>query len=475
MPKTFDIQDNHLGLFLDHYELSMAQGYFLTGRANIPCNFDYFFRTNPFGAGFTIFAGLQELLEMVRDFRFGPDSIDYLYKTGFKSDFLEFLKRFSFKGSISSVREGEVVFANEPILRTQGTIIETQLLETLILNVLNFQSLIATKANRMRQSAGDRTLMEFGMRRAQGWAAISGSRAAVIGGMDSSSNVMSAFLYGLKSTGTQAHSWVQSFDDELTAFRAFAETHPDNCVLLVDTYQTLKSGIPNAIIVAKEMQQKGQNLYGIRLDSGDLAYLAKKARAMLDAAGLSKVKIIASNRLDEHLIKSLIQQDAPIDGFGVGTSLITAHPDSALDGVYKLSVINDRPTIKLSEDYAKITLPGNKKILRYFNGNNEFYADGIALGNENEDDIDTIYHPQYADKKSSVKGLIVESLGSKVFENGAAVGAEQSIAEISEYRESRVAQLPGEFKRFDYPHVYKVGLSKKLIDLRGELVSGMSQ
>lgn len=465
----------YLGLFLDHYELSMAQGYFLTGRADIPCNFDYFFRTNPFGAGYTVFVGLQELLEMIQDFKFNSEVINYLHKMGFKSDFLEFLKSFSFNGQIFSVREGEVVFANEPILSAQGTIIETQLLETLILNVLNFQSLIATKASRMRHSAGDRKLMEFGMRRAQGAAAISASRAAVIGGMDSTSNMMSAFLYGLKSSGTQAHSWIQSFEDELTSFRMFANTHPENCVLLVDTYHTLKSGVPNAIIVAKEMQQKGQHLFAIRLDSGDLAYLSKKARLMLDAAGLKDVKIVASNRLDEHLIKSLILQGAPIDLFGVGTSLITAHPDAALDGVYKLSVIKDRSTIKLSEDYVKITLPGYKKIVRYFNSDNQFCADGIMLKDEKEENVDTIYNPQYVDKKSLVKGLKSESIISKVFENGSTIDKKKTIAEISDYRKLRVAQLPEEFHRFDYPHLYKVGLSKRLFNLRAELISGASK
>ncbi|SMO73283.1 nicotinate phosphoribosyltransferase [Saccharicrinis carchari] len=463
----------HLGLFLDHYELSMAQGYFFTGRGNISCNFDYFFRTNPFESGFTIFAGLQDLLEMIGDFRFDKEAIDYLHKIGFKSDFLEFLKSFSFKGNIYAAREGEVVFSNEAVLCAQGTIIETQLLETLILNVLNFQSLIATKANRMRKSAGDRNLMEFGMRRAQGRAAIGGSRAAVIGGMDSTSNVMSAFLYGVNSSGTQAHSWVQSFDDELTAFRKFAETHPENCVLLVDTYQTLESGVPNAIIVAKEMQQRGQELAAIRLDSGDLAYISKKARAMLNAAGLKGVKIIASNRLDEYLINSLIQQGAPIDGFGVGTSLITAHPDAALDGVYKLSVINNKPTIKLSEDAAKVTLPGIKKIVRYFNSDKQFCADGIVLNEEKEEDIDSIYHPQFTDKKSCVKGLESETIVSKVYENETIINKKKTIAEISDYRKHRVAQLPEEFHRFEYPHVYKVGLSKGLIQLRNDLIQGV--
>ncbi len=459
------------GLFTDHYQLSMAEGYFLAGRKDDRVNFDYFFRKNPFGSGFTIFAGLQVLFELINDFRYDSDTIDFLHKRGFQSDFLEFLKDFQFKGTIKAPREGEVVFPNEPILSVEGSIIETQLLETLLLNTLNFQSLIATKANRLRQSAGKRSVMEFGMRRAQGWAAIHGSRAAVIGGVDSTSNVFSAHLYDLQSSGTQAHSWVQSFDDELTAFRTFAEIRPKNCVLLVDTYHTLNSGVPNAITVAKEMQQKGQQLSGIRLDSGDLAYLSKKARQLLDEAGLHEVKIVASNQLDEHIVKSLIQQGAKIDIFGVGTNLITGRQDGALDGVYKLSVVNGKPTIKLSEDVAKLTLPGKKKIIRYLNDNDEFYADSVLLADEKPEDVETIYHPQYSDKKSVIIGLKKEHLVSKVFENGKVLVEEKNIREISEYRSLRVSQLAAEYKRFEYPHIYKVGLSNRLIQLRTDLLS----
>ena len=458
------------GLYTDHYQLSMAEGYFLSGRKNERVNFDYFFRKNPFEGGFTIFAGLQNLFELIEDFTFDPDAIDFLRKRDFKDDFLDFLKDFRFEGTIYAPQEGEVVFPNEPIINVEGSIIEAQLLETLLLNTLNYQSLIATKANRLRQSAGDRTLMEFGMRRAQGWAAIHGSRAAVIGGMDSTSNVLSAQLYDLKSSGTQAHSWIQSFEDELTAFRTFAETRPKDCVLLVDTYHTLNSGVPNAITVAKEMEQKGQQLLGIRLDSGDLAYLSKKAREMLDNAGLKDVKIVASNQLDEHIIKSLRDQGAKIDVFGVGTNLITGRNDGALDGVYKLAQVNDRPTIKLSEDVAKLTLPGKKKIIRYFNGNDKFYADGVVLADENPKDLDTIFHPQYADKKSVVKGLKKEVLGKKVFENGKVLVNEKSVQEISEYRAFRVSQLSDEHKRFQFPHIYKVGLSDNLIKMRGKLL-----
>ncbi len=458
------------GLYTDHYQLSMAEGYFLTGRQNDTVNFDYFFRKNPFDSGFTIFAGLQVLFELMEEFRFHQDELNFLHKNGFHSDFLEYLKNFRFRGSIYAPKEGEVVFPNEPVLSVRGNIIEAQLLETLLLNTLNFQSLIATKANRLRQSAGERTVMEFGMRRAQGWAAIHGSRAAVIGGADSTSNVLSAHLYALKSSGTQAHSWIQSFDDELTAFRKFAQTRPEGCVLLVDTYHTLNSGVPNAITVAREMQEKGHQLAGIRLDSGDLAYLSKKARKMLDEAELKEVRIVASNQLDEYLIKSLIDQGAQIDIFGVGTHLITGQPDAALDGVYKLSQVNQRPTIKLSEDAAKLTLPGKKKVVRYYNGNNLFYADAVVLADENPDAIDTIFHPHHPDKKSSVKGLKKETLAEKVFENGKVLIGQKAIGEISDYRKDRVSRLSDEHKRFEFPHIYKVGLSDTLIQMRNKLL-----
>ncbi|GGW26310.1 nicotinate phosphoribosyltransferase [Arenibacter certesii] len=453
----------------------MAEGYFLAGRGTDSVNFDYFFRKNPFGGGFTIFAGLQDLFEMIEDFRFNSEAIDFLHKRGFHSSFLDYLKDFKFKGTLHAPQEGEVVFPNEPTITVEGNIIEAQLLETLLLNTINYQSLIATKANRLRHSAGDRGVMEFGMRRAQGWAVIHGSRAAVIGGVDSTSNVLSAYLYGLESSGTQAHSWIQSFKDEITAFRVYAETRPKNCVLLVDTYHTLNSGVPNAIVVAKEMEKKGERLSGIRLDSGDLAYLSKKARIMLDDAGLRGVKIIASNQLDEYIIKSLIDQGAKIDAFGVGTSLITGREDGALDGVYKLSQVNQRPTIKLSEDVYKLTLPGKKKIVRYYNGENKLYADAIVLAEENLSEIDTIYHPQYADKKSDVSGLKSEVLVSKVFENGKVLAPKKEVREISEYRKYRVSQLSEEHKRFEFPHIYKVGLSDALIKLREKLLADIKK
>ncbi len=458
----------NLGLYLDYYELTMAQGYFLSGKKNINVNFDYFFRKNPFNSGYTIFAGLKNLLELVNNFKFSNQSIDYLHALGFKSEFLDYLKEFKFSGNIYSVEEGEIVFPYEPVIRVEGNIIETQLLESILLNIINYESLIATKSRRLRYSAGEKKLADFGLRRAQGFAAIHGSRAAVIGGVDSTSNVLSAFVFDLIPTGTQAHSWIQSFDNELEAFRTYAKLYPQNCILLVDTYDTLKSGIPNAIIVAKELEGKGYKLYAIRLDSGDLAYLSKKARKMLDDAGLNYVKIFASNQLDEYIIKSLIEQNAPIDAFGVGTSLITGQKDAALDGVYKISMVQNNPVIKLSDDVSKVTLPGIKKIIRYFNGENKFYADCIAL--DEEDEIDTIYHPFDVYKKCSVKELKKESLISKVYENGNIIMKDKSIKEISEYCNYRFSLLPEEHKRFEFPHVYKVGITEKLKNLRDNLI-----
>jgi nicotinate phosphoribosyltransferase len=446
----------------------MAQGYFLSGRHKLKANFDYFFRNNPFGSGYTIFAGLSDLLELIKIFRFGNEAIDFLKSKGFKDEFLDYLKEFRFNGDIYSVKEGEIVFPYEPVIHVQGNIIETQVIESLLLNVINFESLIATKARRIRFAAKDKIISDFGLRRAQGLAALFGSRAAVIGGVNSTSNVLAAFNYDLIPAGTQAHSWIQSFGDELEAFRKFAEFYPDNCILLVDTFNTLRSGIPNAIKVAKELEQKGKKLKAIRLDSGDLAYFSKRARKMLDEAGLDYVKIVASNQLDEHLIKSLNEQNAPIDFFGVGTNLITGQKDAALDGVYKISQIEDQPTIKLSEDISKVTLPGIKKIYRYFNGEGKFYADCIAL--DNEDEIELMIHPFDIYKKCNLKDLKFEEILEQVLKNGEVMLKEKSVNEIASYVEFRFSQLPDEHKRFEFPHIYKVGVSPKLLELRDDLI-----
>ncbi|MGH2567747.1 MAG: nicotinate phosphoribosyltransferase, partial [Bacteroidota bacterium] len=324
----------HTALYTDFYQLTMAQGYFLTGKSETSAAFDYFFRENPFEGGYVVFAGLSDFLETLQDFRFAKDDLDYLAQVGLQEPFLRYLQQFQFRGTIHSVREGEVVFPVEPIVRVEGNIVETQIIETLLLNFLNFESLIATKAARIKFAAGSRRVVDFGLRRAQGLGGIFASKAAVLGGVEATSNLYTAYHWDLEVSGTQGHSWIQSFDDELSAFRKFAEIFPDRCVLLVDTYNSLRSGIPNAITVAKELESKGHRLVAIRLDSGDLAYLSKHARAMLDAAGLGYVKIVVSNQLDEYVIRSLLEQGAPVDVFGVGTHLVTGRNSPALDGVY---------------------------------------------------------------------------------------------------------------------------------------------
>lgn len=463
------ILDKNTGLYTDHYELTMAQGYFMSGKEETRANFDYFFRRNPYQSGFVVFTGLADLLNSIERYHFEEEDCRYLLSVGFHKKFIEYLKSFQFKGTIHSVREGEIVFPNEPVVRVEGNIIETQLIETLLLNILNFQSLIATKAARIRLAAKDKLLIDFGMRRAQGLGAIHASRAAIIGGFNGTSNVYSAFQFGFDSSGTMAHSWIQTFDSELEAFREFARFNPDTAILLVDTYDTLKAGIPNAIKVAKELENSGGKLSGIRLDSGDLAYLSKEARKMLDHSNLDYVKIVASNQLDEYIIRSLMEQQAPIDAFGVGTALVIGKDEGALDGVYKLSHVNNRPTMKLSENISKMTLPGIKNIYRYYHQDeNLFYADGIGLHDKNIPQI--IYHPQQPEKHVSVKDMMHETIIHKVMENGKTLGL-SSIEDISEYVRSRISQLNGEYKRFENPHIYKVGIGRELMNLRDNLKS----
>lgn len=455
-------------LYTDFYELTMAQGYFFSGRYKKSANFDYFFRKIPFEGGYVVFAGLADLLEIIQKFRFHPDEIAYLKEQGFKSEFLDFLEEFRFNGTIYSVKEGEVVFANEPVLRVEGNILETQIIETVLLNTLNFESLIATKASRIKQAAEGKSVLDFGLRRSQGLGGLQATKAAILGGVDGSSNVMAGQCYGIDVSGTMAHSWIQSFEDELTAFRTYAKYFPDASILLVDTYNTLKSGLPNAIKVAKELEENGHKLIGIRLDSGDLAFLAKRSRKMLDDAGLDYVKIAASNQLDEYVIKSLMDQGAPIDLFGVGTKLVTGNEDAALDGVYKLSSIGNKPTLKISENVEKITLPGTKKVFRYFNEDGSFNCDGIVLNEE--DSTDTIYHPFIDYKSTLVSHFKSEELLSKVVENGKPLIEPPAVDESRKYAKQRLSKLNDEHKRFDNPHVYKVGVSKKLRELKNQLI-----
>lgn len=466
----------HTGLYTDQYELTMAQGYFLEGKHQTQANFDYFFRKLPFKGGYVVFAGLADLLQSIEAFKYEKEDLEYLGSIGFQKDFLQYLSRFRFQGSIYSVAEGEVVFANEPILRVEGNLLETQIIETLVLNLLNFQSLIATKAARMKQVAGDRAIVDFGLRRAQGLGGIHASRAAIIGGAKSTSNVYSARLYGLTPTGTMAHSWIQSFEDELKAFRSFASAFPERCILLVDTYDTLKSGIPNAIKVAQEMKQTGHQLFGVRLDSGDLSFLAKKSRKMLDDAGLQDVKIVASNQLDEYVIKSLIDQRAPIDSFGVGTNLITGKDDAALDGVYKLSQSDGKPRLKISENIEKIILPGLKKLYRVYRKDHQFYGDAVTLNDEER--IDKFIHPHQPDKVTHCDHCELELIHQKVMNNGK-IERDQptvdqpTVDQIAAYASQRLSLLPDEHRRFENPHIYKVGVSEKLLGLRNQMIDEM--
>ena len=455
-----------LGLYTDYYELSMAQGYLLAGKKDESAVFDYFFRTNPFDGGFLVFAGLADLLNAILAFQYSEENLDYLKKLGLLPDFIDYLKEFRFNGTIISVREGELVFPNEPILRVEGNIIEAQLIETLVLNILNFQSLIATKSFRVKLACGDKPFSEFGLRRAHGTGGIQASRAAIIGGASSTSNVYTGFLYNAPVSGTMAHSWIQSFGDELTAFREYARFNPENSILLVDTYDTLRSGIPNAIIVAKELEKSGNRLVGIRLDSGDLAYLSKKARKMLDTASLSYIKIIVSNQLNEYVINSLHEQNAPIDLFGVGTELITGKPDASLDGVYKLALSNEIPCMKISENIEKMTFPGRKSLYRYFDAEGNFYRDGILLEDEDPDTCECIFNPIYPDKWTSVAGLNWELLHQKVYENSTIIFPQPEPKLSQEFLFSRASRLPDEHKRFIMPHIYKVGSSKQLLNLR---------
>ncbi len=461
---------DYTGTYTDRYEISMALVYFLKNRLNERAVFDYFFRKLPFNGGYAAFAGLEDLLTTIENLRFDDKDISYLKRTGYPDDFLDYLKDFRFTGNIYSCREGEIVFPTMPEAIVEGSIPEAQLIETLLLNILNMQTLVATKASRMKLVANKGMLIDFGLRRAQGPGGYYASRAAIVGGFDATSNVRAGRDYQIPISGTMAHSFIQSYDDELDAFRDFARAYPDDCVLLVDTYDTLKSGVPNAIIVGKELQAQGKKLLGIRLDSGDLAYLARETRKMLDNAGLEYVKIAASNQLDEHVIKSLIEQEAPVDIFGVGTSLATGQPDASLDGVYKLAFATGKPRIKLSESISKTTLPFKKQVYRLVNDEGKWIgADVIAL--ENEKYIERMYHPFETGKKMEIGELKKEPLLELVMKDGKQCAKRRSLKEIAEYHLSRIEKLPEEHKRFTFPHIYKIGISEALKSERDRLIA----
>jgi len=459
---------NFTATYTDLYQISMAQVYFQKGKHKHKAIFDYFFRKLPFEGGYAIFAGLETVLEILEDFQFSTSDLVYLKAQGLDPEFIEYLKDFKFKGTLTSTSEGDIVFPTRPVLQVEGNMVEAQLVETLLLNILNFQTLIATKASRIRKSAGEAMLIDFGMRRAQGIGSYHASRAAFIGGFEATSNVVAGKDFNIPISGTMAHSFVQSYDDELTAFRDFAQSHPNTTVLLIDTYDTLKSGLPNAITVGEEMESRGESLKGIRLDSGDLSYLAKKCRKALDEAGLHEVKIAVSNQLDEYVIKSLKEQKGPIDVFGVGTNLVIGDPDAALDGVYKLAFANGKPRIKLSENLAKLTMPHKKQVYRIRNSKGELEgADAVTLREETE--AHHMNHPFDHSKSITFNNCSSEALLHPVMENGKRLHAPKTLTEIKTYSRKRLAEFTEEFQRFQNPHIYKIGISDQLLEERDQL------
>lgn len=475
----------HLGepLLTDLYELTMMQGYFKNSSKNKTVVFDLFFRENPWNNGYSVMAGLEQVLEYLDRLKFADKDIDYLRsKQLFDEDFLEYLKNFRFSGDIYAIPEGNVMFPKEPILKVIAPIMEAQLVETAILNIINHQSLIATKAARVVSAATGDNVMEFGLRRAQGPdAGVYGARAAIIGGCSGTSNVLAGALFQVPVMGTHAHSWIMSFHSELEAFRTYGELYPNLAILLVDTYDTIKSGVPNAIKVFLEMKEKGmlKGVYGIRLDSGDLAYLSKKARMMLDAAGLQDAIICASNDLDEFLIESLKLQGARISLWGVGTHLITAAGNPSFGGVYKMAAIQGEdgefiPKIKLSDNTVKVTNPGNKKIYRiYEEPSHKIRADYICLEDEVIDETEDLllFCPAEPWKKTRMKAgsYSVKDLLVPVYRQGKRVYDKVDTMELQKICKSELETLWDESKRLVNPHQMYVDLSEKLYDLKNRL------
>jgi nicotinate phosphoribosyltransferase len=460
------------GLYTDFYELTMAQGYFLSGKKDTRATFDLYFRTNPFEGGYAVLAGIEQALASALAFSYNTDDLAYLDSLGFRKEFLEYLAAFRFSGDIDSFREGDIVFGEDVLMRVTAPVIEAQLLESMLLNIINFQTLIATKTMRIVSAARGRPVIDFGLRRAQAEASMAATRAAFIGGAVGTSNTLAAKQLGIPAIGTHAHSWIQSFESEYAAFSAYAALYPESCTLLVDTYETLASGVPNAIRVARELETRGARLRAIRLDSGDMAYLSKHARVMLDEAGLQYVKIIASNQLDECLIDSILDQGAPIDSFGVGTKLICSYDQPALDGIYKMCCIGDAPTIKFSENPEKINNPGRKSVVRFLDEQEKFFLDALALEDEPAGSLDTIRHPTIALKQTSVRqtGVQSEAVLLPAVRGGRPVAEAPVLTRVQAFARERFAMLPDEHKRFVNPHTYRVGLSSRLYDLRQDLM-----
>lgn len=468
----------NFALLTDFYELTMMYGYFCTGKTEEIATFDLFFR--PFEeSAFCICAGLEQAIDYINNIRFGEQELQYLRNTkSFDEQFLQYLANFKFTGTIRAVEEGNIVFPGEPILTVTAPIMQAQLLETALLNIINFQTLIATKARRVCHVAHPNTVLEFGLRRAQGPdAGVFGARAAIIGGCSSTSNVLSAQLFGFDAKGTHAHSWVMSFDSEYEALLTYAKIYPDNCLLLVDTYDTLKSGIPNAIKVFKWLIEQGHQPVGIRLDSGDLAYLSKQARKMLDDNGLQQCKIFASSDIDEYVITALKEQGAKIDIYGVGTKMITSHNNPSLGGVYKISDICvdgvHHPKMKISDNVIKMTNPGKKSVYRLFDKDtNKAIADVITLQHEVIDDTQplTITHPVERYKTTVVDNFYAKPMLCDIFVDGKLVYDIPTVATIASRTQQNLDTLWEEYKRINKPQIYKVDLSDELYQLKCKLI-----
>lgn len=471
----------NLTLLTDLYEITMANGYLENGKEREIAYFDMFFRTLPDGGGFAIMAGLEQLIAYIENLRFTEQDIAYLRGLEmFSKPFLEYLKRFRFTGDIWAVPEGTPIFPGEPIVTVRAPLMEAQFIETMLLLTINHQSLIATKANRIVRAAGGRSVVEFGSRRAQGYdAAVHGARAAFIGGCTGTACVLAGSKMGIPVSGTMAHSWIQTFDSELEAFRQYARLYPEDCTLLVDTYSVLSSGIPNAIrAFNEELVPRACRPKGVRIDSGDITYLSKKARRMLDEAGFPDCKIVASNSLDENIIRDILIQGAKVDIFGVGERLITAASAPVFDGVYKLAALEKGgeviPKIKLSENTTKITTPGHKCLWRLFDRESgKAIADVITLAGEQIDDSKPfeLFDPDHTWKRKTVENFVARRLLRPVFQNGACVYRQPKLREIKDYCARQVRTLWEEVLRFENPHRYYVDLSDALWRERQKLLN----
>ncbi len=475
------IDNRNLTMIMDLYELTMANGIFAGENKDTITYFDMFFRRVPDNGGFAIMAGIEQLIDYLNNLHFDDDDIEYLENLHlFSADFIDYLRNFKFSCDVWAVPEGTPIFPQEPIVTVRGPAMQAMMVETMLLLTVNHQSLIATKTNRIVTAADGRPVMEFGARRAQGPdAAYYGARAAIIGGCVGTSDIKTAKDYGVIASGTMAHSWVQLFPDEYTAFKTYAELYPDSCLLLVDTYNVINSGLPNAIKVFNEvLAPLGKRPLGIRIDSGDITYISKKARKILDDAGYPDCKICVSNSLDEYLIRDMIFQGAKVDSYGVGERLITASSEAVFGGVYKLAATEKdgvvTPKIKISENTAKITLPGIKIPWRlYDRKTGKAIADVITLNHEKIDDSEPyeIFDPVYTWKRKIVTDFVAKKLQVQIFKGGKQVYSSPSLKEIAKYREEAVGSLWDEVKRFEKPHNYYVDLSEDLWNLRNDLLN----